>query len=125
MGARMSSRVMWGTPPVLCICRELALLWAPGCLLRGEKRKEVGLPRAGRWMDGGGGWLHGAAESGLTQEECPALCAGKTFGSRYASALHSLLLEASLCFLLRTHLTSALCPHGLYRTLANVQVLNF
>lgn len=98
-------------------------LWAPGCLLRGEQRKEVGLPRAGRWMDGGGGWLHGAAESGLTQEECPALCADKTFGSRYASALHSLLLEGQSLFSLED--TSYFCSLSTWGSTGPWQMCRF
>lgn len=56
MGARMSSRVMWGTPPVLCICRGLAL--PLGSRLSAEGREEErGGPAQGRQVDGWWRWL--------------------------------------------------------------------
>ena len=91
----------------------------------------MGSPRAGRWTDGGGDYSLLAAWCCrkwpyLRGMPLPALCADKTFGSRYASALHFPLLEGQKC-LLRAHLISALCPHGALwdPALAKVQVLNF
>lgn len=72
-------------------------------------------------------WLAGTAESGLTREECPCLCADKIFGSRFASALHSLLPEGQSLFSLEG--TSYSCSLSTWGSqdpaLANVQVLNF
>ena len=51
MGARMWSRVMRGTPPILCICRELALPLGSRLPAEGREEERGGLTQ-GRQVDG-------------------------------------------------------------------------